>query len=147
MYEEILEAWDTYFDRTNYNVVPRNLLIYQQCLVDGYDHYRQGHREQRRLLTDDFFIQKLSASLAKTPRYDSLMLTESHEHLRDYNPGPGGKTRDLTWFRQYIKLPISWERIEELGAELVLVRILVGLPVALHRAGIKLRKLQLNCFL
>ncbi|CEL03113.1 hypothetical protein ASPCAL04270 [Aspergillus calidoustus] len=141
-YEEVLEAWDAYFDTSNYNVMPRNLFSYQQCLLNGYENYQQRHREQSRLLAEGSFIQKITASLVRMPHFNSLLLSEFNRLSRDYSPSPGEEWCGIDWLGQYLRVPLRWERIEELHAELVPVKILVDLPVALHRAGVKLTELD-----
>ncbi|KAL2853562.1 hypothetical protein BJX68DRAFT_265030 [Aspergillus pseudodeflectus] len=143
--EHILKAWDVYFEPSSENAPPDHLK-YQQCLLEGHKEYQERHREQFHLIIQGTFIQRLAAALTHMPHCESLLMSEGHWRSTIYNPSPARQLGEMSWLRQYMDTPLLWERIEDLGAELVPATILVDLPVALHKAGVNVRKLHMNCF-
>jgi hypothetical protein len=80
------------------------------------------------------------------PHFTSLLLSEFNWLSRNHSRSPEDEWYGISWLSEYLKVPLRWEKIEELHAELVPVKIFVDLPVALHRAGVKLRELNVGCF-
>jgi hypothetical protein len=146
-YNGLLEAWDA-FDDTDYNVQPRNHFAYLPCLRRWYADYQKRHREQFQLISQGTFVQRLAASLKRMPCYESLLLLDDGwEYSQSYISNPTVQEPWPDEIREYMRETWNWIMMhQEMEAELVPAKILVDLPVALHNAGISLRKLQIGCF-
>ncbi|KAL3459103.1 hypothetical protein BJX64DRAFT_291500 [Aspergillus heterothallicus] len=127
-YDDVNNAWNEYFDATEYATISRNGFAYQQCLLRGFADYRDRHIEQLELVTHGTFVRCLATSLTQMPRCDSLLLgndcwESTTSHTREIADS------GIDWLKGYLTEPI-----------------LVDLPVAMHKAGVELQRLHVACF-
>lgn len=143
-YSAIQRAWD----KENENPQNDEDLAYRRVLRQGYEEYRQKHEEQFRLISDGSFVNSLAASMSRMPHASSLKLADGLDCYPTLYTSDTAVLNDTDALARLLVSPHDWEAIEKLdgGAELVPAKLLSELPIAIHRAGVGLRHLDVCCF-
>lgn len=149
-------AWDEvcrlarpdYSDSNEYNAVKpveHKSFKYHRLLLESHERYVHEHEEQARLLTDGLFSKSLASSMSRMANCTSLRITDQPvkpgiAHLDDY--ASFGNHNKL--FRCLVA-PVEWGCYIRMGnIEIMPTKLLSELPVAIHRAGVKLRHIQIS---
>ncbi|PVH72827.1 hypothetical protein DL98DRAFT_520286 [Cadophora sp. DSE1049] len=147
-YEAVgLKAVETRWDKEGYPDEKR--LEYQQILVEGHDAYRKKHEEQLGLLADGSFVNRLAASMSRMIHSVSLGFIDTIEYSPDpYFEDPTLLSTNMDHLRQLMTKPHDWAIIEKLEGEpeLLPAKLLSELPIAIHKAGVRLRDVNVGCF-
>jgi hypothetical protein len=158
-YHKICDSWDAYFysdeGDKNDDVAEAEVDEHVEIFVRGYNEYCKKHEEQLQLITSGSFVTTLASCISQLPKTITLGFTDKMEPLFDwYNPSI--LLRDTSLLPGKMSAALEWEKIDDLrhggypllerGAKLTPARILFDLPVAIHKAGIKLRYLYLGPF-
>jgi len=129
-----------YFDEEKF-VSARNLVL------DGYVSYRQKQEEQRRLIEEKAFVKSLVEAMTRMPQATSITFTDRSSkdmpHALQILTDKAELTRVLTG-------PETWRSIERspggVVGELLPVRLLCDLPIALAAAGRPLKGINVCCY-
>ncbi|KAF7176380.1 hypothetical protein CNMCM7691_002509 [Aspergillus felis] len=149
-YYKICRSWDCYFNSDesdeNDDVTESEADEHMEILVRGYSKYRKKHEEQLHLITTGSFVTTLASCISQLPNTVALGFTDEMEQLYDWRQ-PTVLLRDTSLLPGMMSAALMWSKIEDLGdVKLTPARILFDLPVAIHKAGIKLRYLYMGQF-
>ncbi|KAM0276459.1 hypothetical protein ACHAQH_006724 [Verticillium albo-atrum] len=126
---------------------------HHELLLRAFAQYKLAYREQSRLLSEGIFAKATAAAMARMSQAVCLSFVD------DSTPEKYVAS-DVEWaksaldmngsYPQLLTAPAQWSEVESMtlksGIELLPVRVLSDLPVALHLAGAPLRELSLGCF-
>ncbi|GIK04011.1 hypothetical protein Aspvir_008086 [Aspergillus viridinutans] len=152
-YGKISWSWDSYFDsdesdendKTDH-VAESEADEHMEILVRGYTEYRKKHEEQLQLITTGSFVTTVASCISQLPSMVALGFTDKMERLFDWN-NPTVVLRDKSLLPGMLSAALEWQKIEDFGDfKLAPARILLELPVAIHKAGVKLRDLFIGPF-
>ncbi|KAH1337978.1 hypothetical protein KXV68_001653 [Aspergillus fumigatus] len=158
-YQKICRSWDAYFSTDesdeNDDVAEAEADEHMEILIRAYNEYCKKHEEQLQLITSGAFVTALAACISQLPNTVTLGFTDEMEPLYDWD-NPTIVLGDTSLLPGMMSAALRWEKIDNLrhGNDPVLTRdarftparILFDLPVAIHKAGIKLRNLDLGPF-
>ncbi|KAK3337717.1 hypothetical protein B0T19DRAFT_397314 [Cercophora scortea] len=129
---------------------------YLRILLEGHERFRQKHDEQHRMVWDRSFVDTLAQAMVRMPRATTLAFTDNIQRDQEafFDQPTTLLTADKTMLHRFIDSPLDWfdiERVEdEMGSgsesELAAVKILTELPIAIHKAGVRLREMHVGCF-
>jgi len=155
-YRSIFSAWSeasgmkvvrTIWDKEGFPNEKR--IEYQQILCEGHGRYRKKHEEQLGLIVDGSFADRLAASMSRMIHVDSLGLIDTINTIPDpYFEDPTLLSTNMDHLRELMTKPHDWATIENLDGEpeLLPAKLLSEVPIAIHKAGIRIRDLSLKCF-
>ncbi|PKX90737.1 uncharacterized protein P174DRAFT_514751 [Aspergillus novofumigatus IBT 16806] len=158
-YDKICRSWDAYFDSDesdqNDAVAEAEADEHMEIFVRGYNEYCKKHEEQLQLITSGSFVTTLASCISQLPNTITLGFTDEMEPLYDRD-NPTVLLRDTSLLPGMMSAALEWEKIDDLrhgnyrlltrDAKLMPARLLFDLPVAIHKAGSKLRYLDLGPF-
>ncbi|KAH8901272.1 hypothetical protein GQ53DRAFT_835137 [Thozetella sp. PMI_491] len=126
-------------------------LKYQKILVEGYDEFRRKQLEQDRLLQGQFFVNSLASAMSSMKHPVSLTFTdEVNSWCIRSREGPVAMLHDPNELSRIIAYPLSWRTIEGLrsggSTSLLPARILSELPIAIHKTGVAIASIHIQCF-
>ncbi|KAK3695661.1 hypothetical protein B0T22DRAFT_113990 [Podospora appendiculata] len=128
---------------------------YLRILLEGHERYCQKHEEQHRLASDGSFVNTLAAAMVRMPRASALAFTDVIQDDKEafFDKPTTLLTPNTEILTRFMESPLEWldiERVDdEMGEgefELTAAKILTDLPIAIHKAGIRLREMQIGCF-
>lgn len=144
----IPRAWD---DAANLAVGDSNdtdsvKYTYQKILHQSHKEYQRKHEEQLQLIKDGSFVDTLASSISRMANCTALKFIDTTEEgILSYMDDPTILLNE-TALVKFMTAPEAWKKIEKIeGAELLPAKILSELPIAAHKAGVKLRALYLSC--
>ena len=155
-YRNIFSAWSkaagmkvvkTIWDKEGYPDEKR--IEYQQILREGHEEYRKKHEEQLRLIVDGSFADRLAASMSRMFHVDSLGFVDTINTIPDpYFHDPTLLSTNMDHLRRLMTKPHDWSTIEHLDGEpeLLPAKLLSEIPIAIHKAGVRIRDLSIDCF-
>jgi hypothetical protein len=158
-YHKICDSWDAYFysdeGDENDDVAEAEVDEHMEIFVRCYNEYCKKHEEQLQLITSGSFVTTLASCISQLPKTITLGFTDKMGPLFDWD-NPTILLRDTSLLPGMMSAALQWERINDLrhgnyplltrDANLTPARILFDLPVAIHKAGIKLRYFDLGPF-
>ncbi|KFA50464.1 hypothetical protein S40293_07887 [Stachybotrys chartarum IBT 40293] len=127
----------------------------RQLLHDAHTQYKQIHYQQLQVIIDGSFGSTVASAMARMQSCVDLKLTDFPDRkTSDLNVLDPDQVMEALSDREHLLKhlvrPSQWEEMEDLavnqGAVLAPVGILSALPIALHEAGVALRKLTIRCF-
>ncbi|KAH7385114.1 hypothetical protein BKA64DRAFT_760001 [Cadophora sp. MPI-SDFR-AT-0126] len=122
---------------------------YQQILLECYSAYQKKHKEQLRLISDGSFANRLAVSMTRMTHAVSLGIIDAIDCWpTPYFEDPTLLSTDKDHLRRLMLGPHYWTTIENLEGlpELVPARLLLDLPISIHRAGVRVRDVDIACF-
>jgi hypothetical protein len=161
-YGKLSRSWDDYFYSDESDENDKNADVNEaeadeciEILVQAYNEYLKKHEEQLQLITSGSFVTTLASCISQLPNTITLDFTDEMEPLYDRD-NPIILLRDTSLLPGMMSAALEWEKIDNLrhgnhplltrDAKLTPARILFDLPVAIHKAGVKLRYLDLGPF-
>lgn len=145
-FKTICSAWDACINPQLNSNKAQEWDEYQQILKNGHEEYRKKHDEQFRIINEGTFVDVLLAAIARMPTSEALYIDDSMPPYFDIeSPSLLNSKRELA---RHMPIPHEWSTIEkmEVGAKLLPARILLSLPIAMHKAGLHLKRLDIHCF-
>ena len=130
------------FKRLNEEEWTKGYGVYGTLLYEPYLEYRRRHREQKDLITTGAFVDAVTAAASRMPLFGSILFDDSDIYAGHLSV----RERDSLFLPLLMTAADGWAELDDRRAAVPPARILADLPVALHRAGVPLRELGVQCF-
>lgn len=127
----------------------------QRILLEGFERFRALHRKQHLLITTGTFATRLGAILSRLSGVESLCFKdETGELANEAEDMHYVKTLlDADKIIENLAEPMPWATAcdidagpKKIFAMIKAAALLWDVPIALHRAGVRIRKLTIQCF-
>jgi hypothetical protein len=160
---QIRAAWNASYNGDFINTKDESLAPLQELLKKAHKLYQQRHAEQLFMIEDGSFVARASSYMVRLGRPISISFGSrfSHSALSEIHTGetwlPGQVPQirnvdiltDEDSLSQFLTTPYSWNRIDYenlYDAHFKPLRIFPELPIACHRADVRLREVSFQCF-
>lgn len=114
-----------------------------------YDKHSLKHLEQLRHVDSGSFLATLVRSLSRMPSFSSLCIRDTPRNGSPWGTNPKLSLSSPSGHPAWLALGLPWHRVEDWidpGARtLPPARLLTDLPTALHKAGVTLRQVKIDC--
>lgn len=124
----------------------------KDLLFQRFEEYQHKHQDASRLLMDGSFVRHLSASINCLPSLRALSFFDNVYHPVKDDSWDRENIADLARkpekLRHFMLMPLDWIAIEKLqpASELLPLRVLWELPIAIHERGTPLREVAIFSF-
>ena len=137
---EIELAWNEYL--ADPLADDSQLSEYQVLLRESHREYGRLFRDQERLLSSGAFVDAIATAASRMPLFGSLLFDDSDiyaGHLTE-------EEREAPPLRHRMTSAEKWWTIEATVPGFLPGHVLADLPIAIDKAGVRLREIGVNCF-
>lgn len=126
---------------------------YRRILRGGFAEFQRKHEEQRQLVESGSFVRQLVALMLRLSRCRTLIFCDGDDWGALEVPSPRRPAiGSMAALSEWLVAPYPWSAVESLSlasgrvadGELAPARLLVEIPMALHRAGRVLRHFRVD---
>lgn len=127
--------------------------VYYDMAIECHRIYQQKYQDQRELIEEGYFINTLVDIISRLPHFAALRFIDKGVSRETYlsHPDSISLLTDNNLLARYITTGMSWRHVESFEklydvTESLPISMFFDLPIAIHKAGITIRKVLFSCF-